>query len=178
VTATSITLTAIAGAEYRRGENGAWQDAATFSGLVAGTGYTFYARLKETASLAASSASPASATITTGALATLNITYGLSDGDEGLQLSGGTYNAITKMVAITLSRSGNGYPKKVFLDSAEGSDIADTWWDYAVSNDTFYTFDSAGKGNGHHYFTLEVWKDAPYPDGVPYSVTFDITITD
>ena len=62
----SITLTAITGAEYRRGDqaNG-WQDTPIFTGLAANTGYTFYARLKATTTHNASPESPESATITT-----------------------------------------------------------------------------------------------------------------
>jgi hypothetical protein len=63
-TTNSITLTAITGAEYRRGDQaGSWQDAATFSGLTSGTAYTFYARLKATNTHNASSESVVSASI-------------------------------------------------------------------------------------------------------------------
>ena|GEM_PF-6894364 len=63
--ATSITLNTIAGAEYRQGTSSAWQDSPTFSGLTPNTGYTFYARIKETATHNTSPVSNASATITT-----------------------------------------------------------------------------------------------------------------
>jgi hypothetical protein len=177
VTHNSITLNSISGAEYRRGTEGAWQASATFSGLTAVTGYTFYARLKETASLLASPDSPASATITTDNNPPFAITYGFADGDGDID--------------ITLSRSGNGAPKSVVLASAGDSDIAETYWtygpmlldstpDYTLDSNDLYFFDQGGVGrlgNGHHYITLEVWKDAPSPNGVPYSVTFDILVT-
>jgi len=55
-TATSITLNAIAGAEYSMdGVN--WVDALLFSSLTPNTSYTFYARMKETATHAASATS-------------------------------------------------------------------------------------------------------------------------
>jgi hypothetical protein len=47
ITSTSVTLTAVSGAEYSMdGEN--WQDSPTFDGLIPGASYTFYARMKET----------------------------------------------------------------------------------------------------------------------------------
>jgi hypothetical protein len=55
-TATSITLVTIAGAEYQQG-TGAWQDSPEFSGLTPNTSYTFYARLKATATHNASPSS-------------------------------------------------------------------------------------------------------------------------
>ena len=65
-TDTSITLTTITGAEYRRSDqaNG-WQDSPVFTGLTPNNDYTFYARLKATDTHNASLESPASATITT-----------------------------------------------------------------------------------------------------------------
>jgi len=63
-TAISITLDAISGAEYRL-STGIWQDSETFDNLTPNTGYTFYARLKETDNYNASSDSPVSATIST-----------------------------------------------------------------------------------------------------------------
>lgn len=45
--ASSVTLTAIAGAEYSCG-GAIWQDSPVFDNLPANTAYTFYARLKET----------------------------------------------------------------------------------------------------------------------------------
>lgn len=63
-TAASITLNAIADAEYSiDGVN--WQDSVTFNGLTPNTGYTFYARLKENANYNASPLSAVSAAITT-----------------------------------------------------------------------------------------------------------------
>ena len=63
-TDTSITLTAITGAEYRL-SSGTWQDSPIFTELTANTGYTFYARLKATNTHNASPESAVSATITT-----------------------------------------------------------------------------------------------------------------
>jgi len=56
-TTTSITLTSIGDAEYRRGTTGAWQDNRTFSELTAGTSYGFQQRLKESNTHFASDAS-------------------------------------------------------------------------------------------------------------------------
>jgi NADH:ubiquinone oxidoreductase subunit 5 (subunit L)/multisubunit Na+/H+ antiporter MnhA subunit len=53
-TATSVTLTVIAGTEYCNSADSTWQDSPTFNGLTPNTSYTFYARLKETATHAAS----------------------------------------------------------------------------------------------------------------------------
>ena len=47
-TTNSITLTAVAGYEYKM-DSGAWQDSNVFSGLSAGTEYTFVQRIKEIA---------------------------------------------------------------------------------------------------------------------------------
>lgn len=47
-TATSITLSSMAGAEYRRGNDGEWQSSNEFTGLTPNKEYTFYARMKET----------------------------------------------------------------------------------------------------------------------------------
>ena len=55
-TATSITLNAITGCEYRIG-TGAWQTSTTFDGLTQNTEYRFTARRAETATHSASSAS-------------------------------------------------------------------------------------------------------------------------
>jgi hypothetical protein len=63
----SITLNTIAGAEYRMFSPtaGEWQDSPTFKGLEPNTGYTFVARIKETATTLASAESAVSSTITT-----------------------------------------------------------------------------------------------------------------
>ncbi len=66
VTATSVTLNTIAGAEYRIG-SGAWQTSPEFTGLSPNTAYTFYARMAETATQMASDAS-ASTVLTTSKL--------------------------------------------------------------------------------------------------------------
>ncbi|NLW79442.1 MAG: hypothetical protein GXY32_08545 [Ruminococcaceae bacterium] len=55
-TSSSVTLNPISGAEYRRG-SGAWQDSPVFTGLSANTNYYFYARMKATDLLNASSSS-------------------------------------------------------------------------------------------------------------------------
>jgi hypothetical protein len=55
-TATSITLNAIVGAEYRNG-NGEWQDSPVFENLIPHTTYAFYARFKETVTHEASPSS-------------------------------------------------------------------------------------------------------------------------
>ncbi len=52
-TDTTITLTPISGHEYRCG-NGPWQTSNHFTGLAAGTAYTFYQRIAETATAYAS----------------------------------------------------------------------------------------------------------------------------
>jgi uncharacterized repeat protein (TIGR02543 family) len=77
-TATSITLNTIAGVEYSAGPLGPWQDAALFDNLTPGTGYIFYARLKETATHYASPISAASAVITTDAQPALTGTVNIA----------------------------------------------------------------------------------------------------
>jgi len=97
-TAVSITLTSISGAEYQLGTTGVWQDSETFTGLTPNTGYTFYARLKETATHSASPASAASAVITT-EKAVLGGTVTIS----GNAVYGQTLTAITTGLASTPS---------------------------------------------------------------------------
>ena len=63
ITGTSVTLAAVSGCEYSNGGT-VWQDSNVFSGLAAGTVYTFYQRVKETVSTGPSPMS-AGATITT-----------------------------------------------------------------------------------------------------------------
>ncbi len=64
-TKNSITITPVAGQEYKIG-SGAWQDSGSFSGLSAGTDYTVYTRVKAVSSGSVSFASEAySATIKT-----------------------------------------------------------------------------------------------------------------
>lgn len=85
-TTDSITLTAIAGAEYSiDGET--WQDSPIFTGLAANTEYTFYARIKETDT---ANASAASAVLT---IKTSQILSGESPNDKG-GLSGGAIAGI------------------------------------------------------------------------------------
>jgi hypothetical protein len=48
ITATTVTLVEIPGAEYRMG-NGEWQESEVFQGLTPYSTYSFYARMKETA---------------------------------------------------------------------------------------------------------------------------------
>ncbi|MEA4869312.1 MAG: hypothetical protein VB062_01590 [Christensenella sp.] len=62
-TTTKIVLKAVDGYEYSRGGT-TWQDSTTFSGLKAGTSYTFYQRVKATATTEASDKSAAYKTST------------------------------------------------------------------------------------------------------------------
>ena len=88
-TASSITLDTIAGAEYSK--NGTdWQTSPAFTGLTPHTGYTFYARLAETATYSASPSSPESAAFTTDK-AVLSGAVTLS----GLPVFGETLTAVT-----------------------------------------------------------------------------------
>lgn len=64
-TSRSVTLTTVAGAEYRKGENGAWQSSPLFEGLNPDTPYVFYTKLIETATHKESPASPSSGLILT-----------------------------------------------------------------------------------------------------------------
>ena len=82
VTTNSITLNTISGAEYRL-STGIWQDSPTFTGLSSNTGYTFYARIKETATHYASSESPASALIYTSIAVTPTYALNVSPGAGG-----------------------------------------------------------------------------------------------
>lgn len=65
--------------EYKRGENGTWQDSLTFTGLDAATTYTFYARIKESKNTNASGSS-AGADITTADKDT--VTFTLPEADQ------------------------------------------------------------------------------------------------
>lgn len=56
-TPTSITLSPMAGVEYRRGDSGEWQSSHEFTGLTPNEEYTFYARMKETDTQEASASS-------------------------------------------------------------------------------------------------------------------------
>jgi len=95
-TTASITLNTITGAEYRQGTTGAWQDSPVFTGLTPGTGYTFFARLKETSNLAASPASAASAVIQTQAGPAIAVT---STGLGALKVG----QAVTGSIIYTVS---------------------------------------------------------------------------
>ena len=55
-TKTSVTLNAVSGCEYSK-DGTTWQDSTEFTGLLPGTEYTFYQRVKATANTNASSAS-------------------------------------------------------------------------------------------------------------------------
>ena len=66
-TATSITLNAVGGYQYSLG-GAYWQDTTTFHNLVAGSAYTFYQRIAETATTFASAASAGVNFSTQGAL--------------------------------------------------------------------------------------------------------------
>ena len=65
-TTTKIVLKSVDGYEYSRGGT-TWQDSTTFSGLKAGTSYTFYQRVKATATTEASEKSAAYKTSTVAA---------------------------------------------------------------------------------------------------------------
>ncbi len=58
-TKTSVTLNAVSGCEYSK-DGTTWQDSTEFTGLLPGTEYTFYQRVKATANTNVSSASSAS----------------------------------------------------------------------------------------------------------------------
>ena len=66
VTANSITVKAIEGAEYRLGATGAWQKSNVFEGLTASTDYTVYVRYAETDEHNASGMVSVSATTSAG----------------------------------------------------------------------------------------------------------------
>jgi hypothetical protein len=72
-TATSVTLTVVAGAQYRNGITGEWQDSPVFNGLIPNTGYAFYMRMKGSNTHEASDASDALSVVTNEAP-----TYGIS----------------------------------------------------------------------------------------------------
>ena len=84
VSAVSVTLTEITGAEYGVSTApGAWQDEALFEGLSPNTTYYFFARMKETATHSASPESP-ELEVTTAKLAGVpapDLNYDISDGD-------------------------------------------------------------------------------------------------
>jgi hypothetical protein len=94
-TATSITLNAITDAEYRKGTEGAWQDSETFSDLTPNTPYTFYARLKETITLAASPESAGTAITTDKATLDGSVTI------SGNAVFGETLTAVTTGLTST-----------------------------------------------------------------------------
>jgi hypothetical protein len=126
-TAVSITLSAIAGAEYRLGTDGAWQSSPAFTGLSPNTAYTFYVRLAETDELEASPESAASveiktlkAPLTITGVTAVNRPY---DKTTAVALSGGTLNGIVNAddVSFTLGRgavadAGVGIDKPVTTD--------------------------------------------------------------
>jgi hypothetical protein len=89
-TATSITLTPIAGAEFSRDNGATWQDSNMFSGLTADTPYTFIARIKQTQTHLASANSDASEAIRTDK-ATLGGTVTI----QGNAVFGQTLTAVT-----------------------------------------------------------------------------------
>lgn len=96
-TSTTITLKEIAGAEYRR-DNGEWQDSPVFSGLTPNTNYQFTARMKETATHAASPASESLSVKTDSA----------KSNPSGFPKTGDTNNTGVLLALLGLSAAGIG----------------------------------------------------------------------
>ncbi len=100
-TTSSITLDTIIGAEYSK--NGTdWQDGTTFTGLIPNTGYTFYARLKETAVYEVSPVSAASANITTDSATLAGTVALLGVPVFGQELTAGTPSLVTDPAGVAM----------------------------------------------------------------------------
>lgn len=105
-TANSITLNTVSGYQYSLGGT-TWQDSPTFSGLIAGSSYDFYQRVKETTTTLASAAS-AKATFSTSAGLTGTVTI-TGTAQSGVTLTGsitGTTNA-SGTITYTWQRAGS-----------------------------------------------------------------------
>lgn len=91
-TATSITLTGIAGQEYSKDGGLTWQDSLTFNGLTPDTEYAFVTRVKETATQNASAISEA---------ARIHTSAAASNGNNGGNNSGSTPTPTTPVPSTT-----------------------------------------------------------------------------
>jgi hypothetical protein len=117
---TGITLNTVAGAQYRNGISGEWQDGPTFSGLSPNTEYTFYLRLKENTTHEASPASDVLSVVTDEApvygIALLpagnhtfpSVKYGYNEQPEYNVMVGNTGNQPTGALSVSLSGEGSG----------------------------------------------------------------------
>ncbi len=122
-TSTSVTLKTISGAEYCRG-SGAWQDSPVFSGLSPDTNYYFYARLKETTTHNASSASSSLSVRTDAKSETTTTTRAVTvkGGYAGTSSGAGTY-AQGAMVTIKAGKR-SGYTFTGWTVNAGGVTLA------------------------------------------------------
>jgi len=127
VAETSITLTAVPGAEYSK-DGTSWQDNAVFSGLAVNTSQTFYQRVKATGSSFASA--PSSAAITTAKNSIAAATVTLTD------CGSFTYDGTEKTPTVTVTLN------SIQLDSSQ----------YIVS----YSDSNGGAGNHTNAGTVTV----------------------
>ena len=163
-TKNSITLTSVDGCEYKMGD-GAWQDSTTFSGLSAGTEYTFYQRVKETEDNNASDASDG-ATIST-AEDTYSMTITLVIKESA---------AVTKTPsANTLTYTGSAQ-QLVTQGVAEGGTMKYALSDNAVTApvDGWNTTVPSGTNIGTYYVWYKVFGDGDHKDTTPACVTVNI----
>ena len=136
----SITLNTISGAEYRL-DTGAWQDSPVFAGLSPNTGYTFYARLKETVTHYASPESPALAEATNRA--------------TGAAVSAPTVasKTATSVILNAVTAPANGQPVE-YAVSTSNTAPAGGWQDDLTFNGLFpnteYFFFACAKENGSY----------------------------
>jgi hypothetical protein len=173
-TATSVTLNAIAGAEYRNGATGVWQDSPSFTGLVPETDYTFHARLKESNTLEASEPS-------VGLTVTTDVTpeYGISLNPSGACIFDATVYGYGEQTAYSVAVVNVGsQPTGTLTISLSGSDsssftLSKTGIDDLVSGDseTFTVVPNTGLAVGTYVATVVVSG----ANGI--SANFDIRFT-
>jgi len=109
-TKNSITLNAVSGCEYSKdGTN--WQDSPSFSGLVPGTEYTFYQRVKETTNTNASSASSASFSTEADTYA-MTITLTIKEMEASAEDVSAAYDGQPHGITVNVTDPDSGYTVK------------------------------------------------------------------
>lgn len=174
-TGTSITLAEVEGCEYKMND-GKWQESPTFTGLEAGTSYTFYQRLKGDDNHNPSDSSSGADIRTLGAISA-KVTFKVENGawDDGTSAD----------KTITLSGY-EGDELKLSTDQipAVGTKPADTYkagsWGVTpdtstvITSDTTFTYTYAEKETVTHTVTFKVQKGS-WDDGTTEDKTATVS---
>jgi hypothetical protein len=174
VTATSVTLGTIAGAEYRNG-NGEWQDNPSFAGLTPETTYVFYARMKGSDTHEASAVSEGLVVVTG-----MKPNYGIALNPSGNHTFASAMDGYSKLPAYTVSVINVGNRPAGMLSvslSGEGSDsfILSTGYIEILAVDQvadFAVVPKAGLEPGVYSATVTIGgEDVPASFEVGFTVT-------